>query len=314
MSNDIAEKIVNLKRSRLYARTINLFLLALSLLLISVSAAAQDDDEILNVESNLVVLNVTVTDAKGIYVHDLSQNDFTVYEDGKQQTITTFSVEDTPFAAAILIDTSGSMEGRITLARAAAIRFLDSLRTDDVAAVYRFDSKVELLQDFSSSRDLAPLMYAARARGMTVLHDAVAQAAKDLAKRPEKRKAILVLSDGADTQSRLSQEKALNTALGVGVTIYTVDMASNTDKASLRAAPSLKFYAVKSGGRYVPTPGGQALRDAFIKIAEELTNQYTLGYQTHNQAKDGEWRVISVKAARSDLNLRTRTGYRARRR
>ncbi|MXG60666.1 VWA domain-containing protein, partial [Escherichia coli] len=127
--------------------------------------------------------------------------------------MTEFSYEETPFAVAILIDSSGSMEGREALARSAAIRFLDGLRGNDVAAVYKFDSEIEQVQDFSPSRDLAPVIYGLRARGMTVLNDAIVRAARDLAQRPEKRRAIVVLSDGADTHSRASAEKALDAAL-----------------------------------------------------------------------------------------------------
>lgn len=286
----------------------------LSVLLLSLcvtaSASAQEDD-VINIESNLVVLNVTVTDGQNAYVHGLTRDDFKVYEDGKAQVITTFGVEETPFAAAILIDSSGSMEGRMTLARAAAIRFLDSLRPDDVAAVYRFDSKVEMIQEFSPSRDLAPLGYSIRARGMTVLHDAVEEAAKELAKRTEKRKAILVISDGADTMSRVTQDKALNLALAIGATIYTIDMSGALNGSRQSPAPSLRTYSNKSGGRYIPTPGGQAMRETLLHIAEELTNQYTIGYQTENKARDGAWREINLKGSRTNLKYRTKSGYRA---
>lgn len=273
--------------------------------------ARQDDDEVLNVESNLVVLNVTATDKSGGYVHGLKREDFRVYEDGARQTITTFGEEDTPFAAAVLIDTSGSMEGRVMLARAAAIRFLDSLRPQDVAAVYRFDSKIEQLQDFSPSRDLASVAYSANARGMTVLHDAVRRAAQDLALRDEKRKAILVLSDGADTQSRATQSKALAAALAANATIYAVDMSSDASGSRTIPNPALRAYAEKSGGRYVATPGGREMREAFTAIAEELSNQYTIGYLTQNRAHDGEWRDIKIEGSRQEMRLRTRTGYRA---
>jgi hypothetical protein len=117
------------------------------------------------------------------------------------------------------------MEGRISLARSAAIRFLDGLREDDVTAVYTFHSKVEQMQDFSQSRDLTPRTFGLNPTGMTVLYDAVARAATDLARRPEKRRAILVLSDGEDTQSAATLDKALSTALNANATIYTVDMA-----------------------------------------------------------------------------------------
>ena len=103
----------------------------------------QDDDDVVRVQTDLVVLNVTATNQTGDYVHGLRRADFKVFEDGREHEITNFSVEETPFAVALLLDVSGSMEGRVSLARSAAIRFLDGLRAEDVAAVYSFHSKVE---------------------------------------------------------------------------------------------------------------------------------------------------------------------------
>jgi Ca-activated chloride channel family protein len=294
-------------------------LFTLSLLLLCAGAArvrAQqggDEDEVVRVNADLVVLNVTVTDASGQYVHKLSHRDFKVLEDGVEQRVSLFSVEETPFAAAILLDTSGSMETRLTLARAAAVRFLDGLREEDVAAVYHFDSKVEQLSDFSPGRDLPPVAYDLGSKGMTALNDAVLQAAKDLARRPEKRKAIIVLSDGADTKSGATLEKALNAALAANATIYTVDMADPqmNQMQRMSASGALKNYASKSGGRFVSKPGGQALDDAFREILQELSNQYTIGYRPSNTARDGRWRAIQLKLSRPELNARTRNGYRA---
>jgi Ca-activated chloride channel family protein len=271
-----------------------------------------DEEEVVRVNSDLVVLNVTVTDGQGIYVHKLSRPDFKIFEDGREQRLTLFSVEETPFAAAILLDTSGSMETRLTLARAAAIRFLEGLREEDVASVYNFDSTVEQLQDFSPGRDLPPVAYDLNSKGMTSLNDAVLRAAKDLSQRPEKRRAIIVLSDGVDTKSGASAEKALNVALAANATIYTVDMTDPSANGSerMRAAGALKYYALKSGGRYVSKPGGRALDDAFKGILEELSNQYTLGYSPDKLARDGRWRTIQLKLSRPDLNARTRSGYR----
>lgn len=293
-------------------------LLIICLLSLTASAALvraqrEVEDEVVRVNADLVLLNVTVTDADGHYVHKLTQREFKVLEDGVEQRVTLFSVEETPFAAAILLDTSGSMETRLTLARAAAVRFLDGLREEDVAAVYHFDSKVEQLSDFRPGRDLPPVAYDLGAKGMTVLNDAVLRAAKDLAKRPEKRKAIIVLSDGADTKSGATPEKALNAALEANATIYTVDMSDpHTNQiARMSAAGVLKNFASKSGGRFVSKPGGRALDEAFREILQELSNQYTLGYRPNNGARDGRWRAIQLKLSRSDLNARTRNGYRA---
>ncbi|MEJ7577655.1 MAG: VWA domain-containing protein [Pyrinomonadaceae bacterium] len=276
------------------------------------TARAQDDD-VIRVNTDLVVMNVTVTDVRGAYVHGLKESDFKVYEDSQQQIIASFSVEETPFAAAILLDTSGSMEGRMSLARAAAIRFLEGLRSDDVAAVYRFDSRVEQVQDFSASRDLAPVAYNLRANGQTSLNDAVARAARDLSRREEKRRAIIVLSDGADTHSALTQDKALAAALAAGATVYTVDMYDPQISIDRRqpATAALRNFASKSGGRYVASPGGQAMRDAFTGIMSELSNQYTVGYQPSNRARDGRWRTIKVQLSQNSHTVRTRSGYRA---
>jgi Ca-activated chloride channel family protein len=270
------------------------------------------DDDIVRVETDLVVLNVVATNGAGGYVHGLERANFKIYEDGQEQQITNFSREETPFAAALLLDVSGSMEGRVSMARSAAIHFLDGLRADDTAAVYSFHHKVELVQDFSPSRDLSPIAYDLKAKGETVLNDAIARAAQDLSKRPEKRRAIVVLSDGVDTLSRVSKDKALASALAVNATLYTVDMSDPTVGAqkSASAAGVLREFASKSGGRFVPTPGGKALRDAFGEIVEELSNQYTIGYRPSNRANDGRWRTIEVKVEKPDVKARTRRGYR----
>jgi Ca-activated chloride channel family protein len=268
------------------------------------------------VNTELVVLNVTVTDKAGEYVPGLRLSDFKVYEDGKEvpaTAISNFGVHESPFASVVLLDTSGSMESRLSLGRSAAIRFLDGLRLEDVAAVYKFDYKVEQLQEFSSGRDLAPMTFAIKARGMTTLYDAVLEAVNALTARQEARKAIVVLSDGMDTYSKTSSSKALEAAMAIGASIYAVDMSAS-DAGGPRNAQSamiLKSFAEKSGGRFVATPGGPALRDAFASIARELGHQYTISYRPLNQARDGRWRPLEVKLARGDLVVRTRKGYRS---
>lgn len=314
MSRPPAPNALPRTRARRRARRLASLLFLVPALSLSLAPArAQDEDEVVRVESDLVVLNVTVTDAQGRYVHKLARNEFKIFEDGREQPLSLFSVEETPFAAAILIDTSGSMESRVTLARAAAIRFLDGLRPDDVAAVYHFGSDVEQLRDFEPGRDLPPTAYGLAGKGWTAMHDAVARAAADLSKRPERRRAIVLLSDGADTRSSASLDKALNAALAADCVVYTVNMMDERAKTAdkMQATASLRGYADKTGGRYISTPGGQAMAEAFTSIVEELTNQYTLGYRPANRARDGRWRAIGLKLTRADLKTRTRSGYRA---
>lgn len=289
--------------------------LAAVILLAAVTALAQDDDDVVRVTTENVVLNLTVTDKAGQYVKGLKLSDFKVYEDGvevKPEMIASFSLQESPYAAVVLLDSSGSMEARFTLARSAAIRFLDGLRQEDVAAVYRFDSKVERVQEFSGGRDLAPTGYAIRARGMTTLNDAVVEAARILAERPEHRKAIVILSDGMDTYSKATSEKAVETALAVGASIFAVDMSDLNVGGSTgrQGAAQLRGFAERTGGRFAATPGGQALRDTFAGFAEELGHQYTIAYRPLNTNRDGKWRKLEVKLSREDLTVRTRKGYR----
>ena len=273
--------------------------------------AKQDQDDVIRVSTDLVVVNVTVLDKEGKFVPKLKRTEFHLFEDGAEQKITSFTAEETPFAAAILLDTSGSMETRLTLGRGAAIRFLDGLRDEDVAAIYNFDTKVQQIQDFSPGRDLPAKAFGLKTRNQTALNDAVLQAANDLGKREEKRRAIIILSDGGENYSKASSDKALDNALHAGATIYAVNMSEQGSQRDQAAAGILKNFAAKSGGRYVDAPGGQVLRDAFAEIAEELSHQYTITYRPTNNTHDGKWRAIDIKLSRPDTTVRTRKGYKA---
>jgi len=283
------------------------------LLFLSNVAVSQDDDEIIKIDSSVVLLNATITDDAGKPFTGLNRSQFKILEDGKPQEILIFETQETPFAAVILLDTSGSMEQQISLARSAAINFLDGLRPDDMVAIYNFDTKVSLVQDFSNNRDIAEKVFDLKAVGYTALNDAIYKAAEELEKRPEKRKAIIVLSDGADTRSRRSADKALKAAGAANATIYTVDMSAINTAARerIQSQGALKNYAEKTGGIFIPTPGGSAMRQAFENIVKELGIQYTLGYQSTNAKKDGKWRAIELRVSRPNLNIRTRKGYNA---
>ncbi len=297
---------------RLWLPVLSCLLLA-AVLLPTAHTRGRQDDEIERVNSDLVVLNVTATDKHGAYMHGLQKADFKIFEDGREQAILGFGEEETPFAAALLLDISGSMEGRVSLARSAAIRFLDGLREDDTVAVYSFHSEVRRMQDYAFTRDLYPTIFELHAKGLTVLNDAIVNAAKDLSTRTEKRRAIVVLSDGADTRSAASADKALDAALAANATIYTVDLSDRNARRAetIGGSGALNNFAARSGGRYLPTPGGQELREAFAAIVEELSNQYTISYRPTNRARDGRWRAIEVRLAPLNTVARTRRGYRA---
>lgn len=286
----------------------------LPVMILSVLAGVlRAQDDIIKVDSSLVVLNAAVLGADGNSVEGLRRDQFHIFEDGAEQPITLFQTEETPFAAVILLDTSGSMETRISLARSAAIKFLEGLRPGDATAIYTFDSKLDQLQDFSNSSDITEHIFDIKAYGMTVLNDAIYEAAAALSKRPEKRKAIIVLSDGEDTSSKRSADKALKAALAADATIYTVDMSSIEDGNKRRSQNIgvLKNFAEKTGGIFVPTGGGTVMRDTFKRIVDELSSQYTIGYQPANTKMDGKWRSLELRISRPNLTIRTRKGYNA---
>lgn len=282
-------------------------------------SAQETEDDVIKVDSSIVVLNATITESDGKSVAGLKKNQFRVFEDGKEQEINFFQAEEVPFAAVILIDSSGSMTvretnitfERVRVARAAAVSFLDYLRPDDLAAIYKFDSKIEQIQDFSSNTHAPDSIFDIKADGMTVLNDAVYKAAEELAKRTEKRKAIIVLSDGGDTQSRRSAEKALKMAIAAQATIYTIDISTPAERTRFQNINVLKNFAEKSGGRFVSSQNGQSLREILKNLSDELRSQYTLSYQPTNEAQDGKWREIELRVARPNLKIRTRKGYNA---
>ncbi len=292
-----------------------LFVLLFLAFVISVSAQTEEveDDEIITVESNLVVMNATITDKKGEPVFGLKEEQFEVYDDGKLQKLAFFKAQETPFAAVILLDSSGSMENQISVARSAAIKFLENLRFDDNAAIYSFDTTIKMVQDFSNSRDIAYQIFDLKADGWTVLNDAIYKAAQVLSNRPEKRRAIVVLSDGADTRSGRSASKALKAAQQSNASIYTIDMSSISSggKQKMQNTATLKKFAKETGGVFIATRGGVEMREAFQNIVKELGVQYTLGFYPADEKKDGKFHELNLRIARPNLNIRTRKGYEA---
>ena len=268
---------------------------------------------------DVVSLNVTVTEGPGRYLTDLQQEDFTVYEDGIKQDITLFSRTNLPVALALLLDTSASMETRLPVAQEAATGFARRLRTQDLAEVISFDSRVIVLQTFSNSAsDLEQAIRKTSAGGSTSLNNAVYIALKDLKKVVAKsadevrRQAIVVLSDGEDTSSLLPFEEVLDLAKRSETAIYTIGLKAD-DSSNARGFKEAEFtmrqFAQETGGRaFFPMQIGE-LANIYGQISDELSSQYTVGYTSRNPRRDGAWRRVVVRVARPNAIARTKTGY-----
>ena len=280
--------------------------------------AGGEDGPQIELRTDLILVNAVAKRGHG-WAQGLGRADFSLAEDGVPQELAFFGAEETPFAAAILLDVSGSMEHRFSLARTAAARFLDRTRPEDQVAVYTLGSEVRRIQDFTPGRrDITDTVWDTRADSTrSRIYDCLDEAAAALATRAEQRRAILLLSDGADSGSGTSYDGALRRALAAGVTVYTIDFAPvggkrmATGPGDLIARGVLRGLAEKSGGRFFASRGGSDLNAAFAEIIDELSHQYTLGYYSSNPRRDGRWRRIELTSKQPGVTLHARPGYNA---
>lgn len=296
----------------------------LALLVWPIATAAQDPGEqapatLFKAGVEMVSLNVTVTDPAGRYVTDLPPDEVAVYEDGVQQEVTFFSRTNFPISLAFLIDTSSSMEEKMLTAQEAAIGFARRLRPGDQAEVVDFDSRVGVLQGFTSN--IPSLERAIRrtvAGGSTSLYNALYVSLKELRKiqtnpaQEVRRQAVILLSDGEDTSSLVSFDEVLELARRSETVIYSIGLMSpdaNPSRGFREANFALRQFSQETGGRaYFPTDVS-TLASIYGQIFDELSSQYTVGYTSRNQRRDGAWRRIVVRVNRPSVTARTKEGY-----
>ena len=292
---------------------------AATTILVAAQAAPTQEARPFRSNVDVVSLNVTVVDPQNRYVTDLTEKDFTVFEDGTRQELILFNRSSLPIALSLLMDTSASMENRLQLAQDAAIGFTRKLRSQDLAQVVDFDSRVEVLQDFTNSQEqLERAIRATSAGGSTSLHNALYISLKELAKIKAKssdevrRRAIVVLSDGEDTSSLVSYEEVLDLAKRSETAIYTIAITAKDaplTKGFREAEFILRQFAQETGGRAFFPTRIEDLKEVYGQIADELSSQYSIGYASTNPRRDGGWRRINVQIARAQAVARTKRGY-----
>ncbi len=269
--------------------------------------------------SEIVRLNVSVTDPQSRYVTGLTEDDFEVFENGVRQGLAFFEREPLPMSVALLLDCSGSMQEILPTAQAAALRFLRALRPQDLAQVVEFSDRVRILQGYTADRSLLePAIRSTRASGGTALYDAVYVVIKEMLRQRSaepRRRAIVLLSDGEDTTSLSTDQQVVELARTAEVTVYPIGLRSvrtsrrNGQDASL-AVHFLTALARDTGGQVQFPKALGELDSMYGRVAEELRTQYTLGYVPANSRRDGKWRRVVVRLlGRADLRPRHRTGY-----
>jgi len=318
-----------------------------------VRVRAQQPDDVITTNTSLVQLSVGVVDKQGHPITNLSQNDFAIFEDGARRPIVHFEPTDAPFSLVMLLDTSGSTITFRQQISQAALRFLDALGPDDRVAIVDFNGKGTKLQlPFSTDRRRIAYTISITlqtGKGETPLYDALKYSLKQLShEEPRRRKAIVVLTDGLDTEARNNDRtivgktsetdissaikpetnsrviSVLNDADRQGVTIFPLALPSGDPKrlplpdpaitAMYNAARSrLQLLADRTGGRLHEIRRLDDLSRLYAEVAADLRTIYTVVYQQPNPGMhDGKWRTIRVEVARGDFVASTKPGYYAR--
>ena len=287
----------------------------------STTIAQEPDQPAFRTGVDLVALNVTVTDENDRYVTDIDVEGFQLFEDGAQQEVTFFTRTQLPIALALLMDTSASMADRMSTAQEAAIGFAERLRTQDLASIIDFDSRVDILHEFTNSLDaLTSAIRRTSAGGSTSLYNAIYISLKELAKigaaataeEEIRRQAIVMLSDGEDTSSLVGFEEVLELAKRSNTIIYSIGLRSRdirTRRGFREADFVLRQLAQETGGRTFFPEQVEDLPEIYQRISNELSSQYTLGYVSKNPIRDGRWRRVVVRVDHPNVGARTKQGY-----
>ncbi len=307
------------------------------------SPSSADDEEVVKVETNFVSIPVSVYDRNGLYIPNLSKENFKIFENGVEQEIAYFGTSDKPFSVVLLIDVSPSTEYKIEEIQEAAAAFVGQLKSQDNVMVVEFDSSVHVLTEMTGDRD--KIYKAIRKTGFgdaTSLYDAVDFSLRKRLDKIEGRKAIVLFTDGVDTSSGranfestvrdaeesdslifpiyyntflanrgIGQGGAMSVPPTLGLPRSVGGQPTGTSSAEYaRGRAYLNELAAATGGRVFrpdSTPGG--LTAAFEGIAEELRRQYNIGYYPVEVGEAGERKQIRVRVNRPKLVIRARDSY-----
>ena len=255
----------------------------------------------IRIDTTLVQIPVTVTDPLNRFVTGLEKQHFKVFEDKVEQMITDFSSEDAPLSVGLVFDTSGSMGSKLQKSRQAAVQFFKTANPQDEFFLIEFNDRPELVVPFTTdTEDIQSRLTFTQSRGKTALLDGVYMAMNTMKKARNPRKAVLIISDGGDNNSRYTESEIKNAVREADVQIYGIGifepLGSRGRTTEEMAGPGLlSEVAELTGGRAYNVENVNELADIAAKIGIELRNQYMLYYNPKNQARDGKYRHIQVK-------------------
>jgi len=278
--------------------------------------AQSDEPARILVDVTRVNMLFTVTDKKGRFMTDLTKEDFEIVENKKLQPIQEFTAEtDLPLRLAILVDTSNSIRDRFKFEQEAAVEFINSVvhPGEDKAMVVSFDSSAELVADLiDDTRRLNGAILSLRPGGGTALYDAIFFACRDKLQQDQPkhkfRRAMVVLTDGEDNESRYTRDQALEMAQKADVVIYAI--STNITHAETDGDKVLKYLTAETGGHAFFPFKVEDLEQSFENIANELRHQYNVFYRPEPLKTDGLYHTVELRVkGRKDLVVRARKGY-----
>ncbi|MCC6859107.1 MAG: VWA domain-containing protein [Bryobacterales bacterium] len=255
----------------------------------------------IRVDSTLVLINVTVTDPLNRFVTGLERDNFRLFEDKAEQKLTHFASEDAALSIGVVFDSSGSMGSKLSKSREAVAQFMKTANPEDEFFLVQFGDRPDLVSGFTHSlEEIQNRLTFTQSRGRTALLDGIYLALHQMKKGRNPRKALLVISDGGDNNSRYTESEIKNLVREADVQIYAIGIfepiSSRGRTAEELGGPSLlSEIAEQTGGRHFPVENLNELPDVAAKIGIELRNQYILGYTPSNQERDGKYRRVQVR-------------------
>jgi Ca-activated chloride channel family protein len=273
----------------------------------------------IQMDVNMVLVNVTVTDNMNRLVTGLEREHFQVFEDKDQQKVSHFSSEDVPVSMGLVFDASGSMSNKIQRSRAAALQFFKTANPQDEFFLVDFNDQPRMIMDFTNSvEEIQAKLNFTQPKGRTALLDGIYLSLNQMRHARHSKKALLIISDGGDNHSRYTENEIKNLVKESDVQIYAIGIyepfGSRGRTAEELSGPGLLTeVAETTGGRQFPVENLAELPDVAGKIGIELRNQYILGYTPKNLSRDGRWRKIKVKLnpppGLPPLQVYAKTGY-----
>ena len=275
--------------------------------------------DMLRVDVDMALVNVTVTDPYNRLVTGLDPDNFRVYEDNVEQEIVTFSSEDVPISIGVIFDFSGSMSNKVGKAREAALQFFKTANPQDEFFLVSFNERAELTSTFTNSvEDLQSRLMLTSPKGRTALLDAIYLGLSEMRGAHNAKRALLILSDGGDNHSRYTENDIKRLVREADTQLYAIGIfdplgSRNRTPEELKGPSLLSEVTEMTGGRVFAVERLEDLPDIATKIGMELRNQYVLGYRPSNKAHDARWRKIKIKlrAPRGlpPLTVFAKTGY-----